>query len=348
MAYKIFVTGGAGYVGEMLCAALAKRSDVEAILVLDKSPITPFLEQIPKLTYLEDNMANDTWQATAAAFAPDVVIHAAWQIRNLYNQADIQWHWNVHGSNNVFAFAAETTSVKRLIHFSTAASYAATIDNKIDQLFTEAGGLRDDDYRYAKEKKVAEDNLSQLISARQAAGQITPQVTVLRLAAVTGPRGRFQKIRFGLQSALAGDLKSGFLQRLVSTLTAVMPATKTWVRQFVHEDDVVDVVLKFSFEPFSYSYEAFNVVPVSDPVLPSDMGRIVGKRVLYLPPWLIRIVFFGFWHLTRGRIPTAPHVWRFYSYPIVMSGAKLATIYTCQYSCKEAIEKNVGRYKVAV
>jgi len=345
MSHTIFITGGAGYVGEMLCEQLSKREDVKAIITLDKEPQSEYSKAIPKLTYIQSNMADDGWQEEVAAVNPDVVIHSAWQIRTMYGQTSTQWRWNVDGSDNVFSFAFSTPSVRKLIYFSTASSYAAYVDNTMSHRFTEAEGFREDDYLYAKEKKVTEERLRELYQAKKEAGEQTPQIFVVRPAAITGPRGRFMRIRFGLQSALQGNLDGSLSYRLVTLLTSFVPATKGWVRQFIHEDDVADIVTKFAFEPFSFDYEVFNITPEGEPVYAPDMAEAVGKNILPVSPLMVRVGFFIFWHLTRGKIPTAPGSWRFYSYPIVMSGAKLATVYECKYSSKDAFMYTDGRYE---
>lgn len=339
---RIFITGGAGYVGEMLCEQLAKRNDVEAIITLDKEPQSNPSKRVPKLTYLEANMADEGWQKAVEDFAPDVVIHTAWQIRVLYGNEAEQWRWNVEGSDKVFTLALSLPSVKKLIYFSTASSYSARKDNRFDHRFAEAEGFRDDDYIYAKEKKASEEHLEELVMA---AGRDDVSVVVVRPAAITGPRGRYLRNKFSLQSALSGNLKGGVLSKIVTTLTAVMPATKGWVRQFIHEDDVSDVVTYFIYHNAPSRYEVYNLTPESELVFAPDMAGAVGKRLIILPPWLIRSVFFCFWHGTRGRVPTAPHVWRFYSYPIVMDGRKLSALYQCRYTSKDAMRYTDGRYE---
>ncbi len=345
MKQTIFIVGGAGYVGEMLCEQFSKLDDVERIVALDKEPQSEYSKAIPKLFYVQHNMADDGWQAEVAAFAPTTIVHTAWQIRAMYGKSDEQWRWNVDGSQKIFEFAFGTPSVEKLIYFSTAASYAARPDNTLVHHFTELEGFRPDEYIYAKEKRVVEENLRALYDETKALARIAPQVFIVRPAAITGPRGRYMRIRFGLQSALAGSLDDGFLNRFIKTLTKWLPATTGWVRQFIHEDDVTDIVKLFTFETFSLPYQEFNITPEGEPVLAADMARAVGKKVLPIKPWMARAAFFFFWHATRGRIPTAPHVWRFYSYPIVMSGGKLATVYQCAYSSKDAIEYTDGRYE---
>jgi nucleoside-diphosphate-sugar epimerase len=338
----IFITGGAGYVGEMLCDQFSKRADVASIITLDKEPQSEWSKTFPKVTYIQHNLADDGWQQHVATYAPDTVVHTAWQIRAMYGNPKEQWRWNVDGSDKVFDFAIGTASVKKLIYFSTASSYSARHDNRFEHLFTEAEGFRDDDYIYAHEKKVTEEHLAVKYGA---AGRADLSVVVVRPAAITGPRGRYMRIRFGLQSALQGNLKGSPVYKLVTLLTAFVPATKGWVRQFIHEDDVNDIVQHFTFHDAPSAYEVYNITPDSESVYATDMAKAVGKRILPIKPWMARIAFFCFWHLTRGKVPTCPGSWRFYSYPIVMSGKKLATVYRCAYSSKDAFQFTTGRYE---
>jgi len=341
----VVITGGAGYVGEILCHRFSQRDDVAKIIVVDKSPQTDFLKQIPKLVYIEHNLADVGWEEQVQIHQPTVFIHTAWQIRTMYGQSAEQWRWNIDGMKRVLDVVFDSSTIRSFVHFSTAASYSARVDNAITYEFTEAEGLRDDRYPYAHEKKVAEELLLSRFQLQKTQGRAVPQVTVLRPAAITGPRGRYLRVRFGLQSALQGNLSKSFLDRLVTLLTSVMPATPRWVRQFVHEDDVTDIVALSAFTTIAYEYEVFNMVPDTPPVLAKDMAKAVGKRVLPVWPWMTKIAFWFFWHATKGRVPTGPAVWRFYSYPIVMSGKKLATIYQCRYSNIDAITYTNGYYE---
>lgn len=341
----IFIVGS-GYVGEMLCDQFAKRDDVRKIIVLDKEPQSDFSKTIPKLTYIQHNMADEGWEEEVAKYEPDTVIHTAWQIRAMYGKKDEQWRWNVEGSDKVFHFAFTQPSVAKLVYFSTASSYSAQQDNTFAHLFTEEEGFRDDDYIYAKEKKVTEERLREKFLGVKKEGRSIPQVFIVRPAAITGPRGRYMRIRFGLQSALSGNLKGGFVNKLVTTLTSFVPATKGWVRQFIHEDDVADIVGTLAFEELDGEYEVFNITPPGVPVFAGDMADAVGKKVLKIQPWMARAAFFFFWHATRGKIPTCPGSWRFYSYPVLMDGTRLTKRYgyAYTYASKDAFRYADGRY----
>lgn len=346
----IFIVGGAGYIGEMLCDLFNAREDVRTIVTLDKEPQSDYSKKLSKVVYVQANMVDEGWQETVAKYEPDTVIHTAWQIRAMYGKAQEQWRWNVDGSDKVFDFAFMQPSVKKLVYFSTASSYSARKDNTFVHRFTEEEGFRDDDYIYAKEKKVTEEHLRAKYEQARKEGMVTPQIFIVRPAAITGPRGRYMRIRFGLQSALQGTLKGGFVNAIVTTLTSFVPATDTWVRQFIHEDDVADIVTKFTFESLDGSYEVFNITPPGEPVYAEDMAEAVGKKVLPIQPWMARMAFFFFWHATRGKIPTCPGSWRFYSYPVVMDGSRLTSRYgyVYQYASKDAFRFTDGRYAGSV
>ncbi|MEM9336941.1 MAG: NAD-dependent epimerase/dehydratase family protein [Patescibacteria group bacterium] len=345
MSHTVFLTGGAGYVGEMLCDQLNQRDDVRQIIALDKEPQSDFSKALDKVVYIQHNMADDGWQEQVAKHEPDVVIATAWQIRAMYGDAKEQWRWNVEGSQNVFDFAFAQPSIKKLVYFSTASSYSARSDNRFEYFFKEAEGFRDDDYIYAKEKKVTEENLKATYDQLKKEGKTLPQVTIVRPAAITGPRGRYMRIRFGLQSALQGNLSKSFTDRMVTTLTSFVPATRGWVRQFIHEDDVADAVQHFAFADHPWDYEVFNLTPEGEPVFAPDMATAVEKRIIPIQPWMARLAFFCFWHGTRGKVPTCAGSWRFYSYPVLMSGHKLSEVYSCQYSSKDAFQYTDGRYE---
>ncbi len=353
----IFITGGAGYVGAMLADQFSERADVKEIILLDKEPFPEFLKGRPKITYIETNMFNDDWQDKVRTKNPDVVIHTAWSIREMYGDHATQWKWNVEGSDKVFDFAFATPSVKKLIHFSTVASYGAFKTNKTDYRFTEKDPFRKTDYLYAEEKRITEEHLEKKYeeakkrgpasASSSLAGQV-PQVCVLRPAAITGPRGRYMRVRFGLQSALSGQLKGSksMAYRIISNMVAFVPATRLWVRQFIHEDDVNDIVSKIVFDNVSGEYEVFNICPSGDIVRANDMAKAVNKRTLPVTPQMMRLAFFFAWHLSRGRIPTSKGSWKSYSYPIAVDGSKITKMYgyVYKYEPLDAFVKMEGRY----
>ncbi len=352
MKHTLFITGGAGYVGAMLCDQFARRDDVEKIIILDKEPETDLTKNHPnkdKIVYLETNTANTDWLEKVKSYNPDVIVHTAWQIRHMYGDEKTEWKWNIDGSDAIFDFAFTHTSVKKLIHFSTVASYGAFPENSVDHFYKESEQFRESGYLYAEEKRICEEHLEESYAKAKENGW-KGQVFIVRPAAITGPRGRYDRIRFGLQSALSGNLKRGFVNNMVMLLTSFVPVTKNWLRQYIHEDDVTNIVGLFAFNDLVGDYEVFNISPPGDVVFGKDMASAVGKKTLPIYPWMARIAFFFFWHATRGKIPTSPGSWRGYSYPIAVDGSKITAKYGYHYlfPSKEAFVKNEGRYKVVL
>ena len=341
----IFITGAAGYIGAMLVKEFAKRDDVGNIIGLDKEAVPDLIKDEEKLTYLEMNTA-DNWEAVVSSFAPDTVIHTAWQIREMYGQKDLEWKWNIEGSDKVFRFALSQPYVKQLIHFSTVASYGAFSDNSVDKRFVETDPFRKSEYLYAEEKRIAEEHLEDAWKKRINGAN----VAILRPAAITGPRGRFMRIRFGLQSALSGQLSGSLIYELISALVSFVPITPKWLRQFIHEDDVVGIVSRICFGASVAGYEVFNICPPGDVVRGKDMARAVKKMIIPVHPWMVCVAFFFAWHLTRGKVPTGKGAWRGYSYPIAVDGSKVARALHYEYQHKgfDAFYYTDGAYEYAV
>jgi nucleoside-diphosphate-sugar epimerase len=350
MRHTILVTGASGYIGAMVVKQLASHDSVETVIALDKDPMPELLQDVEKVTFLQINTA-DKWQGLVASLSPTIVINCAWQIREIYGNRELSWRWNIDGSDAVFDFCFENEFVEKLIHISSIASYGAFKENKMDRFFTEADPLRESAALYPEEKRISENHLRQKFELNH---HVHPSlsVTVLRPASITGPRGRFMRESIGLQSALSGELKKTFIHNAISVMTAFVPVTKTWLRQFIHEDDVVAIIERSALEEKKEVgvLETYIMCPPGDVVLGADMARIVGKKVLVLPPTLIRLVFFVAWHLTRGRIPTAPGSWKGYSYPIPVDGSKITREkgYVYTYSGSDALEYTDGAFEYAV
>lgn len=342
MKHTILITGAAGYIGGMLIEKFARRADVERIIGIDKEPIPDFIRDEKKLVYVQMNTADD-WEDEIREYNPTIVIHTAWQIREMYGNQKTEWKWNIEGSDKVFNFAFSEKSVERLIHFSTVASYGALPSNTTEHRYTEDESFRKTQYLYAEEKRIAEEHLEELYGKSDK----RVSVAIVRPAAITGPRGRFVRIRFGLQSALSGQLKGSFVYKLIKPLVLLVPVTPKWLRQFIHEDDVAGIIDRLAFGNKVDGYEVFNICPPVSVVLGEDMAKAVGKHLLPISPWMVRLAFFFTWHLTRGRIPTSPGSWKGYSYPIAVDGSKVTRVlgYTYRYAGLDAFQYTDGDYE---
>ncbi len=341
--HTILITGAAGYVGTMLVQKFAAREDVAKIIGLDKEPLPEMLAHEPKLVYIQKNTA-DAWEEEVKKYTPDIVIHTAWQIREMYGQQPLERLWNIGGSDKVFDYCFANNGVSRLIYFSTVASYGAFASNSLEHRYSEGEPFRKSEYAYAEEKRVVEESLKEKYAARQ---NKSIDVASVRPAAITGPRGRFMRIRFGLQATLAGQMRDSFIYRVISAMVSFVPVTPKWLRQFIHEDDIVGIVELLAFDPSHQGFELYNMCPPGDVVFGKDMAKAVGKKTITVYPWMVRIAFFIFWHLTRGKVPTGRGAWRGYSYPIAVDGSKLTLErgYQYKHSSLDAFYYTDGEYE---
>lgn len=326
---RILITGSSGYMGGLIMKRLSFREDVEEIFALDKDDGQIKDLGPVKVNFLKFNTSDHSWQKTLENENIDTVIHCAWQIREMYGKRDVQWKWNIDGSDMVFDFAFKKETVKKLIHFSTVASYGAFSKNTFDQKFTEESPLRDLDYLYAKEKKISEEHLLNKFENKKFKNSFVPTVFIFRPASITGPAFYTHKKGHGLQSALSGKKKGNGLIDLIYSSLKFIPTTSKWCRQFVHEEDVISATEKAIFlnddaeSRFIGKVNIYNLCPSGKIIQAKDMAEIMAKKSIKFPVWCIRVIFFLAWHLTRGKISTATGSWRSYCYPIVVDGSKV-------------------------
>jgi len=331
----ILITGAAGYIGGMLAEQFSHAPDLERVIAIDKNPMPEILRGNKKIMWITEELSEGVWRDKVRIFKPETVIHCAWQIKEVYGQKDLQKKLNIEASRRVFEFVFREAFVKKLIYLSTISTYGAFASNDLGRRFNEDSFLQEEDYLYGVEKREVERILDNFYKTSRE----SKQVIVFRLTSVTGPRGRYA----------AG--KKGLLYMLQNVLPVMPVAGNNWCRQYVHEDDVTDAVAMFAFgkAPEPRLYEVLILAP-DDYVMAANMAKIFGKKTLWVPTFLVRAAFFVAWHLTRGKITTGCGAWKFFCYPIPVSGVKIKEKYGFEYSYSswEALSKDEGRYEANV
>jgi UDP-glucose 4-epimerase len=330
MKTNVLVTGAAGYIGTMLIERLSEIASVGRINGIDLKERPTRLASSAKLNWIWADVAGDAWAGSLSDEPIDVVIHCAYQIRELYGQRrQLQRHWNIKGARRVFEFALRRPSVRRLVQLSTVSAYGAFASGSERRLLAEDAPLLEDQYLYGVQKREVEALLEELYRALRP----STHVVVLRLASVSGPRGRFGLNRYGLLSTVAGRFP------------ILVCGRRDWGRQYLHEDDIVAVLTMLALAPPTDGYQILNVSP-PDYLNAADLGRIFGKRVMVVPPALLKTLFWLIWHGSRGALTTPSGAWKFLSYPIRVDGSRLAQAYGyhCRYSSRQALEAREGRY----
>ena len=327
---NLLITGAAGYLGTMLIDQLSRSNNAGRIIGIDLKDRPELVADCPKLLWIRADAAGDAWISHVRDEAIDVVIHCAYQIRELYGRVrSQQQRWNVDGARKVFEFALGHSSVRRLVHLSTITAYGALATNSLDRPLTEGMRLAEDTYLYGVQKKQIEDLLWQSYERLRP----STHVVVLRLASVSGPRGRFGLNRYGLLSTIAGRFPFLICGR------------SDWGRQYLHEDDIVAILSMFAHAATATGYQVLNVSP-PDFLDVATLGRLFNKRVVVLPPALLRALFSLAWHGSRGAVTTPRGAWRMLTYPIRVDGSRLAREYGYKYSYSslDALIAQKGHY----
>jgi nucleoside-diphosphate-sugar epimerase len=309
-------------------------TSVTGIVGVDLRPRPDRLAGNPKITWIQADVSTDDWQAAAREQGADVVVHLAFQIRQLYGRRQAtQRRWNVDGARKVLAFVFAEPSVRRLIHFSTVTAYGADADSSVAERLRESDPLRERDYLYGSHKREIEGLLEQAY----AASDQSTHVVVLRCASISGPYGRFVLGRFGIVSTLTG-------------LFPFLPCGRAdFGRQYLHEDDAAGIVGTLLGAAPKRGYEVFNASP-EDYLAAKDLAALLGKRTVIVPPALLRGLFALCWHGSRGRIPTPKGAWKFVTLPIAVDGSALTRTYGFRYrfTSAEALMARAGRHLAGV
>lgn len=210
---KVFITGGAGFIGSHLADRLLERGD--RIFVIDNYATgrRDNLSPHPNLTVIEGTIADaQLTQKLFDQFLPERVVHAAASYKDPKNWVE-DVETNVVGTANVIK-ASERVKVQRLIYFQTALCYGL---HPLEQPITINHPIRPEGSSYAISKTAGEQyiQLSHL------------DFISFRLANAYGPRN------------LSGPLPN-FFQRLTESKPCFVMDTR---RDFIYVDDLIKVVM---------------------------------------------------------------------------------------------------------
>jgi nucleoside-diphosphate-sugar epimerase len=331
---RALITGCAGYVGSVLTLALSKLDGVAEIVGLDLRP-QPDRLRTDKLRWVQAGTADDSWRAALAGRGIDAVIHCAYDTREPYGAKHAaQRRGNVEGARNVFEFALAEPSVGRLIQFSTVSTYGARPRNGPAVPFTEDTPLLPAEYLYSRQKQEVEALLRELYGRSDR----SKHALILRPASLSGPYGRYVLGRFG-----------GLISTLTGRLPVIPVGRRDWCRQYLHEDDLTAIIAMLLTTPRGPGLELFNLSP-DDALSPERLAALYGKRVLVVPPLLLRAAFGVIWHGTRGAFTTPPGAWRMLTYPVAVDGSRLTREYGYRYgySSVDALIAEEGEHAAAV
>ncbi len=247
----VAVTGAAGYLGSRLVRRLVAEPQVERVFATDAQP-PPY--ELDKVAYYEQDLLDPL----AAAFVEhrvEALVHLAFVIRQQRSRG-ASHRVNVDGADHVLAAAAQA-GVERVVHLSSSTVYGAQPGNPAE-LDEDAPARPSASFHYAWDKREAERAFEDYAREHPDAA-----VSILRSCIVMGPSARNS-----ITQALSKPL-------LVGVRNADPPI------QFVHEDDLMEVLWRFITEAHR---GVFNVA-APGAARWSEVGRMARRRIVWLPSW---------------------------------------------------------------
>ena len=261
----VAVTGAAGYVGDRLVRRLAQEDAVEKVLATDLQPIR---FEHPKVVALQQDIG-EPFERAFVEHRVEALVHLAFVIRQ-QRRRELSHRVNVDGADNVLR-GAGAAQVRRVVYLSSSTVYGALRDNP--QPLTEESRVRPTpSFHYGWDKREAE-----LAVRAYAIDREDVVASILRGAIVMGP-----------------NAENAITQALSKPLLVGVRGSDPGL-QFLHEDDLVELLWRFVAEPHPgvYNAAAPGVVPWS------ELGRLAGKRIVWLPAalaygmtdlaWLLRL-----------------------------------------------------------
>ncbi|MEU4017275.1 SDR family oxidoreductase [Microbacterium sp. NPDC028030] len=253
---RVLITGGGGFLGSHVAAALAARDDVDVVVSADLRTGSPRDGIIDAILDVTD----------PAALAPllqehriDTVVHLA-AIVNPGRDVEAEYRVDVTGSANVLA-ACVQTGVRRIVVSSSGAAYGYHADNP--EWIDEDQPLRGNDaFPYARHKRLVEEMLAEHRRSHPELEQV-----IFRIGTILGPSVRNQ---------ITG-LWNG--PRLLRIAGSDSPFVFVWV------DDVAAVMVKAATEGPCGIY---NVAGDGRMTVPEIAARL-HKRQLVIPAWALSV-----------------------------------------------------------
>jgi UDP-glucose 4-epimerase len=255
---RVFVTGASGYIAGKLLSLLNDKAEIKEIVGIDiKEPAI----SLKKFVFYKLDV-REQFEHILKDHRIDTVVHTAYIVPPIHD-VNLMEDINVNGTRNVL-HSCTRADVNQLLYTSSATAYGFHPDNDVP--LTEESPLRgNDDFTYSKNKKEIENILSEFILHN-------PQliVTIVRPSFVVGP---------GFDDPLARHLRKKF----------VLLPLNTQPFQFVHEDDLIDIIYLLLKKRMAGAFNvgAEGTVTLKQMVsLLRNMPVYVPFRLMYLLTWL--------------------------------------------------------------
>jgi UDP-glucose 4-epimerase len=302
---NILITGVSGYVGLRLSIELSRRAEINSLVGTD---VRPPADSVPKLIFRQRSIL-DSHEDILRVHQIDGVVHLAFIVKPTHKKMQAG-RVDIEGAERLLE-ACDKTAVRSILYLSSHTVYGAFRDNP--SALSETAPLRAlRGFQYA-EDKIKVEGLLQKYSLEHPAAV----VTVLRACPVIGPGAA----------------------RTISTVMMQMPLMMRLKgydpgMQFVHEDDLIEVMTQFVLHPSS---GAFNLAGDGE-VKYSEIANMAGKKMITLPEAFVRSLMAFTWKLQLQN-QSPPAGLEFIKYPPLVSTAALrdGLNYHIRHSSREAV-----------
>jgi UDP-glucose 4-epimerase len=264
---RIFITGGAGFIGIHLCKKLLELN--HSVTVYDdfsNSSQENFISKIKqKITLIPGNILDHSKLVTSMK-NHDVVIHLAAKISvpESIKNPKLTFDVNVDGTQNVLNACLEN-NISKIIAASTAAVY----QNTSTKIILDEASPVEPQSPYGKSKLEMENKIIDFASIHNI------DATILRLFNVYG---------IGQSLEYAGVITK-FKENIQNNSPLIIFGDGTITRDFVHVDDVVDAIILTTSPSKNLIYNIASGTSTSISDLAKTMIAISGKdiKILYKP-----------------------------------------------------------------
>ena len=239
---RIFITGGAGFIGSTLVSRLAEDNEIVVFdnMARDAISSTPFAKH-PNVR-IEIGSVLDPGAIRSAMKGTNLVVHCAGiaGIDTVIKSPVMTMHVNMIGSANVLAEAEELQSCERVVCFSTSEVFGQHAVGVSETDKAVVGAVGEARWTYAV-SKLAEEHLA--ISHYKQNGLPT---VVVRPFNIYGP-GQVGE----------GALRT-FVQRAIRNLPLQIHGDGTQIRAWCYIDDMIDGIMRVMCEKNAVG-ESFNI-----------------------------------------------------------------------------------------
>tara|TARA_B100000949_G_scaffold232977_1_gene248424 strand:- start:476 stop:1411 length:936 start_codon:yes stop_codon:yes gene_type:complete len=251
---KIAITGGSGYVGSCLIKKLEKEPWVKSILSLDVK--LPTMELHKKTSHVIHDVTSP-FDDLLSKFKPDVLIHLSFVLQPSRNTTQTE-KVNLLGTLNAL-HATEIAKANQLIYFSSTTIYGAHPDNP--RWLNENSLIRPTNrFQYAVDKAKSE-----LLIEEFASNNPSTKILILRGCPVMGPNA------------------NNFISRAFQKPLLVGMKNHNPPMQFIHEDDVVNLIKTSILNQFSGTYN----IAGDGTITWSKMAASIRVKMISLPSFLL-------------------------------------------------------------